>query len=53
MVRRVEDGALRLLLFGEAFYGIDAGRRDQLLRFATLDPPPAGPDPDATCRARR
>ena len=95
---------LRLLLFDEAFYGIDAGRRDQLLRFATecglqivvaspdqdgataaarqattlfvvkdeagdvhlfpyhywtaveaqpslLDPPPAGPDPDATCRA--
>jgi recombinational DNA repair ATPase RecF len=26
---------VRPLLFDEAFYGIDAGRRDQLLRFAT------------------
>ncbi|MBT3380859.1 MAG: AAA family ATPase [Lentisphaerae bacterium] len=26
---------LRLLLFDEAFYGIDAGRRDQILGFAT------------------
>jgi hypothetical protein len=26
---------LRPLMFDEAFYGIDAGRRDQLLRFAT------------------
>jgi uncharacterized protein YPO0396 len=29
------EARLRPLLFDEAFYGIDAGRRDQLLRFAT------------------
>jgi len=30
-----EDLRLRVLLFDEAFYGIDAGRRDQLLGFAS------------------
>ncbi len=29
------DAAVRPVLFDEAFYGIDAGRRDQLLRLAT------------------
>jgi hypothetical protein len=41
--------ALRPLLFDEAFYGIDAGRRDQLLRFATgcgLQIAVASPDQD-------
>ncbi|HEY2404708.1 MAG TPA: SbcC/MukB-like Walker B domain-containing protein [Polyangiaceae bacterium] len=29
------DARIRPVMFDEAFYGIDAGRRDQLLRFAT------------------
>jgi len=40
---------VRPLLFDEAFYGIDAGRRDQLLRFATelgLQLVVASPDQD-------
>ena len=30
-----DDFRLHTLLFDEAFYGIDAGRRDQILGFAT------------------
>jgi energy-coupling factor transporter ATP-binding protein EcfA2 len=48
---------VRPLLFDEAFYGIDAGRREQLLRFATelgLQLVVASPDQDgATPAARR
>lgn len=48
---------VRPLLFDEAFYGIDAGRRDQLLRFATelgLQLVVASPDQDGvTPSARR
>jgi hypothetical protein len=43
--------AVRPLLFDEAFYGIDAGRRDQLLRLATdlgLQLCVASPDQDGT-----
>jgi len=43
------DARLRPILFDEAFYGIDAGRRDQLLRFATdlgLQLVVASPDQD-------
>lgn len=43
------DARLRPLLFDEAFYGIDAGRRDELLRFATdlgLQIVVASPDQD-------
>jgi hypothetical protein len=39
-------------LFDEAFYGIDAGRRDQLLRFATdlgIQRPDEAPAEDAVC----
>jgi uncharacterized protein YPO0396 len=45
---------LRPLLFDEAFYGIDAGRRDQLLRFATelgLQLVVASPDQDGVTPA--
>ncbi len=44
---------LRTLLFDEAFYGIDAGRRDQLLGFATdlgLQLFVASPDQDGVRR---
>jgi hypothetical protein len=48
---------IRPLLFDEAFYGIDAGRRDQLLKFATeldIDLVVASPDQDGvTPSARR
>jgi DNA repair exonuclease SbcCD ATPase subunit len=47
---------LRPLLFDEAFYGIDAGRRDQLLRFATeleLQLFIASPDQDGVTPAVR
>ncbi len=47
---------LRPLLFDEAFYGIDAGRRDQLLRFATeldLQLFVASPDQDGVTPAVR
>lgn len=43
------DARVRPLLFDEAFYGIDAGRRDELLRFATelgLQIVVASPDQD-------
>jgi hypothetical protein len=43
------DARTRPLMFDEAFYGIDAGRRDQLLRFATdlgLQLVVASPDQD-------
>jgi uncharacterized protein YPO0396 len=53
----VNAGArLRLLLFDEAFYGIDAGRRDELLRFATelgLQLFVASPDQDGVTPAVR
>jgi hypothetical protein len=48
--------AVRPLLFDEAFYGIDAGRRDQLLRLATdlgLQLCVASPDQDGTTAAVR
>lgn len=47
---------LRPLLFDEAFYGIDAGRRDQLLRFATelgLQLLVASPDQDGVTPSAR
>jgi hypothetical protein len=47
---------LRPLLFDEAFYGIDAGRRDQLLRFATelgIQLVVASPDQDGVTPAVR
>jgi hypothetical protein len=47
---------LHPLLFDEAFYGIDAGRRDQLLRFATeldLQLFVASPDQDGVTPAVR
>jgi hypothetical protein len=47
---------LRPLLFDEAFYGIDSGRRDQLLRFATelgLQLVVASPDQDGATPAIR
>lgn len=48
---------IRPLLFDEAFYGIDSGRRDQLLKFATeleIDLVVASPDQDGvTPSARR
>lgn len=47
---------VRPLLFDEAFYGIDAGRRDQLLRFATelgLQLAVASPDQDGATPAVR
>ncbi|MBI4508093.1 MAG: AAA family ATPase [Deltaproteobacteria bacterium] len=47
---------VRPLLFDEAFYGIDAGRRDQLLRFATelgLQLFVASPDQDGVTPAVR
>jgi len=51
------DARVRPLLFDEAFYGIDAGRRDQLLRFATdlgIQLVVASPDQDGvTPSARR
>jgi uncharacterized protein YPO0396 len=51
------EARVRPLLFDEAFYGIDAGRRDQLLRFATdlglqlvvASPDQDGVTPSATC----
>jgi uncharacterized protein YPO0396 len=48
--------AVRPLLFDEAFYGIDAGRRDQLLRLATelgLQLLVASPDQDGATSAAR
>jgi len=48
------EARVRPLLFDEAFYGIDAGRRDQLLRFATelgLQVFVASPDQDGVTRA--
>ncbi|MBE7450513.1 MAG: hypothetical protein HS111_16925 [Kofleriaceae bacterium] len=48
--------AIRPLLFDEAFYGIDAGRRDQLLRLATdlgLQLLVASPDQDGVTEAVR
>jgi hypothetical protein len=48
--------AVRPLLFDEAFYGIDAGRRDQLLRLATdlgLQLFVASPDQDGATPAVR
>jgi hypothetical protein len=48
--------AVRPLLFDEAFYGIDAGRRDQLLRLATelgLQLFVASPDQDGVTAAVR
>ena len=50
------DAAVRPLLFDEAFYGIDAGRRDQLLRLATdlgLQLLIASPDQDGATPAVR
>jgi hypothetical protein len=50
------DARVRPLLFDEAFYGIDAGRRDQLLRFATelgLQVMVASPDQDGVTPAVR
>ncbi len=50
------DAAIRPLLFDEAFYGIDAGRRDQLLRLATdlgLQLLVASPDQDGATAAVR
>ena len=50
------EARLRPLLFDEAFYGIDAGRRDQLLRFATqlgLQLFVASPDQDGVTPAVR
>jgi uncharacterized protein YPO0396 len=50
------DARIRPLLFDEAFYGIDAGRRDQLLRFATelgLQILVASPDQDGVTSAVR
>ena len=50
------DARLRPLLFDEAFYGIDAGRRDQLLRFASelgLQLVVASPDQDGATPAVR
>jgi hypothetical protein len=47
---------VRPLMFDEAFYGIDAGRRDQLLRFATdlgLQLVVASPDQDGVTPAAR
>ncbi|HKY36528.1 MAG TPA: SbcC/MukB-like Walker B domain-containing protein [Polyangiaceae bacterium] len=47
---------VRPLLFDEAFYGIDAGRRDQLLRFATelqLQVVVASPDQDGVSPSAR
>jgi uncharacterized protein YPO0396 len=51
------EARVRPLFFDEAFYGIDAGRRDQLLRFATdlglqlvvASPDQDGVTPSATC----
>jgi energy-coupling factor transporter ATP-binding protein EcfA2 len=48
--------AVRPLLFDEAFYGIDAGRRDQLLRLATdlgLQLVVASPDQDGVTKSIR
>jgi len=48
--------AIRPLMFDEAFYGIDAGRRDQLLRLATdlgLQLLVASPDQDGATNAVR
>ncbi|MBK9034599.1 MAG: hypothetical protein IPL61_25580 [Myxococcales bacterium] len=48
------DARVRPLLFDEAFYGIDAGRRDQLLRLATdlgLQLLVASPDQDGVTPA--
>jgi len=48
------EARLRPVLFDEAFYGIDAGRRDQLLRFATelgLQLFVASPDQDGVSAA--
>ncbi len=48
------EARVRPLLFDEAFYGIDAGRRDQLLKFATelgLQVFVASPDQDGVTRA--
>ncbi len=48
------DARARTLLFDEAFYGIDAGRRDQLLRFATdlgLQLVVASPDQDGVSKS--
>ena len=48
------QAAVRPLLFDEAFYGIDAGRRDQLLRFASdcgLQIAVASPDQDGATPA--
>lgn len=50
------DAVVRPLLFDEAFYGIDAGRRDQLLRLATdlgLQLFVASPDQDGATPAVR
>jgi len=50
------EARLRPLLFDEAFYGIDAGRRDQLLRFASelgLQLVVASPDQDGATPAVR
>ena len=50
------DARVRPLMFDEAFYGIDAGRRDQLLRFATdlgLQLVVASPDQDGVTPAVR
>jgi energy-coupling factor transporter ATP-binding protein EcfA2 len=50
------DARVRPLLFDEAFYGIDAGRGDQLLRFATelgLQLVVASPDQDGVTPAVR
>ncbi len=47
---------VRPLLFDEAFYGIDAGRRDQLLRFATelgIQLVVASPDQDGVSPSAR
>ncbi|HMG54194.1 MAG TPA: SbcC/MukB-like Walker B domain-containing protein [Kofleriaceae bacterium] len=50
------DASVRPMLFDEAFYGIDAGRRDQLLRLATdlgLQLFVASPDQDGVTPAVR
>ncbi len=50
------DARIRPLMFDEAFYGIDAGRRDQLLRFATelgIQLLVASPDQDGVTPAVR
>jgi energy-coupling factor transporter ATP-binding protein EcfA2 len=50
------NARVRPLMFDEAFYGIDAGRRDELLRFATelgLQLVVASPDQDGATTAVR